>query len=57
MKSCANCLLCYADLDNDKYLCMKGIRKPISDLFILGRVHCDEYVEFRVDISRKEKND
>ena len=58
MKSCANCGLCYVDpysANRDVYRCMKGLREPIDDLFVLGRVRCSKYVEVEIilDIQKK----
>lgn len=51
MKSCANCGLCYVDpysANRDVYRCMRGLREPINDLFVLGRVRCSKYVEVEI---------
>lgn len=58
MKSCANCGLCYVDprsANRDVYRCMRGVREPIDDLFVLGRVRCSKYIEVEIvlDIQKK----
>lgn len=53
MNSCANCGLCYVDPNNEGYRCMRGIRQPIKDLFVLGRVVCGKYVQFELILEDK----
>lgn len=53
MNSCLNCGLCYQDPNNESYRCMRGIRKPIKDLFTLGRVKCEKHVEVVIDLDVK----
>lgn len=57
MRCCANCGLCYQDPHKEGYRCMRGLRKPITDLFTLGRVSCDKhtYVELVIDSSKPLK--
>ena len=54
MKSCANCGLCYADptKDKDSYRCMRGVRQPIDDLFVLMRVSCAKHVEVIIKLDK-----
>lgn len=51
MKACASCGLCYRDPNKEQYRCMRGVRDPIADLFVLGRVSCDKYVEVELKIN------
>lgn len=50
MNSCANCGLCYIDptKEKDTYRCMRGVRAPITDLFVLGRINCIKHVEVEI---------
>ena len=55
MDSCASCGLCYQDpsIEETKYRCMRGVRDPINNLFLLLRTSCDKYV--KVDLIIKTK--
>ncbi len=54
MKSCGNCGLCYKDPYNDAYRCMRGVRDPINDLFILFRTSCDKYTQVDLVIKTRK---